>query len=132
MTHRDIEEATLRAFVRRERADRYAALLKSRKRRAKLLSELDHFYDFDGRYMRDLERDEDSPRGVYDVLRQLGAPETCYVISSGGKYDGAEIDLLTALQTFHATGTGTIISCLSGKLAYYEGEDRRLILERAA
>ena len=130
MTRRDVEEATLRAFVRRERGDRYVALLKNKVRRETLLRELHHFYEFDGRYMRTLEREEDSPRPLCDLLRDLGAPGTCYVISSWGEYDGEELDLLPALEAIHATGMGSIISCVPGRLAYYEGEDQRFILER--
>ena len=129
LTRRDIEEATLRAFVRRERGDRYTALLKSRKRRGKLLSELHHFYDFDGRCIIHLERAEDSPRTLYNLLRKLGAPETCYVISAG-RLDGEELDLAEAVTELHATGMGAIVSCVPGRLAYYEGEDDRFILYR--
>ena len=93
------------------------------------MRELHHFYAFDGRYMRHLDRDEDSPRPLYELLRKLGAPETCYVISDS-EFDGADIDLLEALMALHATGMGSIVSCVPGRLAYYEGEDDRYILER--
>lgn len=125
----DIEEAILRGFIRRERVDRWVALLKSKPRRNKLRGELAHRFEFDGRYMRALSREEDSVQGLYALLRELGAPEDCYLMSEGG-YDGSEMELLEALELVYATGTGTVISCVPGKLAYYEGEDWRIILER--
>ena len=129
MTDPDIEEEILRAFVRSERADRYVAQLKKKMRREKLRREL-HNYAFDGRWIRSLTREEDNPQGLYALLRMLGAPEGCYVMSSEGEYDGAHLALLEALNRFHATGMGTIISCVPAQLASYEGEDERYILER--
>ena len=95
----DVEEATLRAFIRRERRQRYVALLSSRVKRKKLLRELDHRVegDLDGRFAWPLWRDADSPSELYDFLRQRGAPERCHVISSVPDLDGNEMDLREAL-----------------------------------
>ncbi len=130
----DVEEATLRAFIRRERRQRYVALLSSRVKRKKLLGELDHRVegDLDGRFAWPLWRHADSPSGLYDFLRQRGAPERCHVISSIPELDGNEMDLREALEQIHATGMGTLISCIPGRLAYYEGELVRVFLERPA
>ena len=60
----------------------------------------------------------------------MGAPETCHVI--GGKHDGEDVELLTALKQIVGYGTGTVLSCVPGKLAYFEGEIReRFLLVRA-
>jgi hypothetical protein len=56
----------------------------------------------------------------------MGAPETCHVI--GGEHDGKDMDLLTALKQIVGYGTGTVLSCLPGKLAYFEGEIRERFL----
>ena len=129
VTRPDIEEAILRAFIRPERADRYVAQLKKKMRRERLRFDLHNLFDLDGRWIRWLSREEDNPRALYALLRKLGAPEDCYVMS-GGYYDGADVELLEALNEVHATGMGTIVSCVHGKLAYYEGETERFILER--
>ena len=81
--------------------------------------------------MYEIEKGNDRPRLLYDLLRKLGAPDSCYVISSWGEYDGTELDLLPVLEAIHATGMGSIISCIPGQLAYYEGEDGRFVLQRA-
>ena len=128
----DVEEVTLRAFIRRERAERYVALLKTRTRRKKLIAEFDHLYDLDGRYIRPVEKKDQSPGRVYELLRQRGAPQRCYVMSASSELDGQETDLRAALEETVCYGTGTLISCVPGKLGYYEGEDMeaRYILER--
>ncbi len=58
------------------------------------------------------------------------APETCHVI--GGEHDGRDMELLTALKQIVGYRTGTVLSCIPGKLAYFEGEIReRFLLVRA-
>jgi len=130
VTRPDIEEAILRAFIRPERADQYVTQLKKKQRREKLRFDLDNLFDLDGRWIRSLSREDDNPRALYAFLRKLGAPESCYVMSAYSEYDGAYLALLEVLNAVHATGMGTIVSCVPDKLAYYEGEDRRFILQR--
>ena len=59
-------------------------------------------------------------------LRELGAPARCYVMWGDGRYH----ELSGVLNAIHADGMGTIVSCVLDKLAYYDGEDRRVILQR--
>jgi hypothetical protein len=54
----------------------------------------------------------------------------CWVISEDAEIDGRESDLESALENVSGTGMGTILSCIPGKLAYFEGEDERLLLAR--
>jgi hypothetical protein len=56
----------------------------------------------------------------------MGAPDTCAVI--GGENDGKDMELLTALKQIVGYGTGTVLSCIPGKLAYFEGEVRERFL----
>ena len=114
----DVEEATLRAFIRRERRQRYVALLSSRVKRKKLLRELPHrvAHDLDDRFAWRVPREADSPSGMYDWLRQRGAPERCHVISEVSEIDGTEMDLREALEQIYASDMGTLISCIPGWL----------------
>jgi hypothetical protein len=59
-----------------------------------------------------------------------GAPETCYALSEDSELDGKEIPLSEALKEVVGCGMGTFLSCLAGRLAYFEDEDGRWILER--
>ena len=67
-------------------------------------------------------------------LRRRGAPDLCYVISNDDELDGRSMPLEAALAGVYCGDMGAIISCIPGKLAYYEGEDpgERYILELLA
>jgi hypothetical protein len=64
------------------------------------------------------------------LLLGKGAGIKCWVISENAELDGKEIDLQTALKETVGRQMGTFISCTPGKLAYFEDEDGRYILER--
>lgn len=68
---------------------------------------------------------------VYQLLRSKGAGETCWAISEDSAIDGRELELRIALEKIMGSGMGTILSCIPGKLALFEGEDETLLLERA-
>lgn len=51
----------------------------------------------------------------------MGAPEDCYVL--GGKSDGHFMRLGEALCEVIGSGDGAFVSCIPGKLGYFEYED---------
>jgi len=55
-----------------------------------------------------------------------GSTESCHFI--GGEHDGEEVKLLSALKQVVGHGIGTVLSCVPGKLAYFEGEIRERFL----
>jgi len=125
------EAEFIKQFVSPARRGRYLSLIESRRGRRKFLGALDHFDELDTRYARLL------PTGVQTIvqieafLRKKGAPERCHVISSNIEIDDREMHLNEALQETIGRGFGTVISCVPGKLAYFEGEEQnqRYILE---
>jgi hypothetical protein len=58
----------------------------------------------------------------------MGAPDDCWVF--GNHIDGRQMKLEEALDEVIGLGTGTIVSCLPGKLAFFESEDGRMILRK--
>jgi hypothetical protein len=88
---------------------------------------LAHFRHLDERYLIRIVPSEQNPS---DILRSKGAPEICYAVSEDDELDGKEIDLTHALETVIGRGMGTLLWCIPGKLAYFEDEDCRWILER--
>jgi hypothetical protein len=64
------------------------------------------------------------------LLVGKGAGIKCWVISENADLDGSEIDLEIALKETVGRQMGTFISCIPGKLDYFEDEDGRYILER--
>jgi len=51
-------------------------------------------------------------------------------MSEDSEIDGRELDLREALEHVSGRQIGTILSCVPGKLAYFESEDERLLLAR--
>ena len=66
----------------------------------------------------------------YNYLVSLGSPEKCYAISEMDNIDGGIVNLLDALILIIGSDFGTVISCIPGKLAFYEGENERYILNK--
>lgn len=128
MTH---EEEIVKAFIVKERRERYLSLLSSAKGRKKFIERLSHGIsnELDPSYAH---RTVSSAREIESLLKKKGAPETCYVISEDDDLDGKEIPLQEALEETVGYGVGTFISCVTGKLAYFEAEDKgeRYILEK--
>jgi hypothetical protein len=118
------ESAFAESFISKARRERVLELLASSKNRHKFTSEFDHHgrYYFIPECIRSIEPRNQHPPNIAGVLRAMGAPETCHFI--GGEHDGKDMELLTALQQVVGYGTGTVLSCIPGKLAYFEGEIR--------
>jgi hypothetical protein len=124
-----VEEVIVQAFIAPHRRSRWLSSLVSAKRRRKFLDCLNHCADLDTRYARPLAANAD----VVTVLRSLGAPATCYVVSDTAALDGREMPLAEAVAAAELAGWGTLISCIPGRLACYideAGSRRRLLLVR--
>jgi len=121
------------AFVRPERKARLRSLLARAKGRAKLRVGLAHFRDLDQRYAHQVPSAAQTPEEIAALLRARGAPATCYVLSEQTEIDGRELPLEEALALVVGRGIGTFLSCIPGRLAYFEGEDAgaRFILDHA-
>ena len=135
------EQATVKAFIVRARQERFSSFLLSPKNRKKFTQELAHFRWFDDRFATAVSWKVDPSLKLWDrhlqglgnvsrLLRSKGAGQTCWVISEDSKIDGQQLRLESALESVLGNGMGTILSCIPGKLAYFEGEDEALILFR--
>ena len=135
------EQETIRAFVLRNKQERFLGFIANPKNRKKFLQELGHFRWFDQRFVTPVLRKVDPSLALWDrhvqgnkniarLLKSKGAGQMCWVISEDAEIDGRESDLESALENVHGRGIGTILSCIPGKLAYFEGEDERLLLAR--
>jgi hypothetical protein len=126
------EEATIRAFIVRERRDRFLAHLSNPRHRRKVTESLAHpnLDWFDSRYMRSIPPAQSGKEGIARILRSKGAGRTCWAISEDRKLDAKEFELESVLAEIVGCGMGTILSCVPGKLAFVESENDRFILER--
>ena len=128
--HEEHERALIRAFILPARQERYLELLVRPERRKDILSELPHFKHLDMRWAVPVPHGR--PKTILEVLEMKGSPKHCHALSEDSDLDGKELQLLKALEEIHGRGIGTFPSCIAGKLAYFEDEDQRWILERAA
>lgn len=118
------ESEFISRFVSSAKRGRYLSLIQSRKGRKKFVDALDHFHDLDARYARLVPTNVQTIKDVEAVLKQKGAPEYCHVISSNAEIDDRELLLGEALQKIIGMGSGTVVSCIPGELAYFEGEEQ--------
>lgn len=124
------EEALVRAFIPSHRQERFLEIIAKPKKRAKLLNELSHFKALNPKFMVAIPPNQRNPAALVKLLRSKGAGSTCYVMSENSTLDGKEVDLEAALKETVGGQMGTLISCVPGRLGYFEDEDGRCILER--
>ena len=126
------EEATIKAFIRQNRQERCLRFLSDPKRRRKFTAELAHFRELDAKYALSIPSNQQNPASVLKLLTSMGAGPKGWVVSENSDLDGREMELGAALKETIGYGMGTIISCIPGRLAYFEDEDGRNILQRLA
>lgn len=120
----------VKAFVVPSRQERFLDFLGSPKKRRKFTRELAHRSTrfLKSECLRGILPSQQNPNAIACLLKRLGASDACWVLSEG-PLDGEQVDLLSALNEIVGRGYGTIISCIAGKLAYFESEDERYILQ---
>ncbi len=126
------EELFVKNFIVPQKRERYLSMLSSQKMRKKILENLYHLNDLDERFMIRVPNDKQQTQNIYGLLKEKKSPDICYFISTDSEIDGKELDLLEVLENkVGECYDGTIVSCIAGKLAYYEGESpgERYILE---
>ncbi len=131
--HIEHEAAFIRAFIIAAKQERLVELLAKPKRRHDVLKTLFHFTDLDPRFLTKVSSAEETGSGIEALLRARGAPEFCYAISTDEYLDGKTVTLRDAITRItRRTGHGTLLSCVPGRLGYFEGEDpsARYVLER--
>src|ERR1041385_4981147 len=116
------EAEFIQRFVNPEKRRRYLSLLDTRKGRKKLVEPLDHFDELDPHYAQLVPANAQTVNQIELLLKRKGAPQHCHVTSSNADIDDREMLLSKALQKTIGSGSGTIVSGIPGKLAYFEGE----------
>lgn len=128
----NVHEQGFVQFVSPTRRERVETLLSSQKRRKKLIASLSCFADFVDQYVVSIAARSQNADEICELLRSKGAPDTCYVMAENPSLDRQILDLPVAIESVIGFGFGAFVSCLAGKLAFYEGEapGMRFILER--
>ena len=127
------EEQFARNFIISDKSERYLSMLKSKKGRKKLLNGFYHLRDLEEKYATEVKPNEQWAENIQALLKAKGSPDICYIVSTNRNIDGKELPLIDVLQEIVGTcNDGTFISCIAGKLGYYEGESigAKYILEK--
>jgi hypothetical protein len=122
------EEQLIKAFFLKQRRERYLEGLADPGKRRKMTDEFYHFKHLDPQRIMAIPPSQQSPGGIYRLLKQYGAPEYCWVISTDRSLDARRMDLQEVLAEIVGCGEGTFLCCVDGKLAYFEDEEDRWIL----
>jgi hypothetical protein len=123
------EGALVKAFIVARKHTRLISLLANQKRRNALTNKMGHFRDLDPRWAHRLPPSVHNVAAIEELLKSKGAPITCYAISENSSIDGRCLPLIDALTLVHS-GFGAFLSCIPGRLAYFEDEEGRFILEK--
>jgi hypothetical protein len=126
----DHEHQLIRAFIAPTKRDRYMEMIATTRGRQKFLRELSHFKSLDPQYCVGLPNAVHTPGEIATFLNEKGAPPTCWVTSEDRDLDRQEMSLVEALKSIVGYQMGTFLSCIPGKLAYFEDEEDRWVLER--
>ncbi|AOT00466.1 hypothetical protein ESP131_09435 [Exiguobacterium sp. U13-1] len=118
------ERVLVQSFFVKRVQERVLHELFTPKKRDMALQRLDHRYlsMLKNDYLIEIKPPNSWPDDTYDLLKQYGAPDTCYCLSENEMISGKTLPLREALE--HAIGFGfaSIISCIPGELAYFEAE----------
>lgn len=110
------ETAFVEAFVVPDKRSRYLEFLPNPMRRGEILNRWNHFFNFLPERATQISRT--SALELTEELRRRGAGRLGYVIGDGDS-DGNELPLEIAIENALASGWGTVVSCLPGRLALY-------------
>ena len=114
------------AFLAEPTKRRMETLLElGQKRRRDVWELLHHSVRLDPRFCQHLTGSEAFSGPVEAMLRKQGAPYNCYILAANGELDGREMPLGEALEQIIGRGDGAFVSCLPGRLGFYEYEDMK-------
>lgn len=116
---KEIEDKIVDAFIIKIKKERAKYELGNIKKRRYFLWSLPRYIDKN--YANKITEPIKSYLDVYNILKQHGAPDTCYVMEKDDEIDGKVADLKEAIKSKLFYGP-VLISCIHGKLAYLEEE----------
>jgi hypothetical protein len=128
------EEAFVRAFVARNRRQKWLEAVRDPAERGYALGRLDHINDFVDAYCEDYRptgQGYEMVENIAEMLRKRGAGRTCHVLSPMEEVDGQALPLTSALAAVLGWDSAVLI-CVPDQLALYlpEPPARPIVLLR--
>ena len=119
-------ESGFLTFLAEPTKRRLEALLElGEKRRRDVRELLHHSVRLDPRFAQRLNGGDALSGPVEAILRERGSPSTCYLLAANNDLDGREMPLCQALEAIIGMGHGAFVSCIPGRLGFYEYEDMK-------
>jgi hypothetical protein len=135
--NKEIEEAIVKSFFNKNKQQRVLFELFSPQKRRDALCRLNHNYSMMLRkeFMIQIPKSNLDRNEIERLLTEKGGGNICYVMSINEDIDGKEMALKTAIDQVYGYGLSSIISCINGKLAYFQAEQEygappRFIIKR--
>jgi hypothetical protein len=116
------ERLFIATFVDPSRRQRWAEFLGNKGRRELFLTRLADSRDLIRSLMRPIEPSAKNAKQIIDQLNRWRIPDHCHIISQCKELDGCEMPVKEAINEVFGIGLGSVVSCLPGKIAYYDGE----------
>lgn len=116
------EAAFISAFILAERRGRWQEFLSDKRRRGKQLHRLADSRDFDFGRIKPISKTGSSDEEIVRQLVALGSPPSVYVISESRSLDGQTMPLDDAIAACTGMGLGTLVSCVAGRLCFFQEE----------
>lgn len=116
------EIAFVKAFIVKDKQERYLQLLAGPRRRRNILDRFNHFLDFDPRYASLVPKELRTVDKMAQLLTAHGAGKICHVITDSLDCDGQDLPLRDALAEVIAHDFGSVLCGLPGRLAFHKAE----------
>ena len=116
------EERFVKAFVTKDKQDRYLAFLNSKKKRKEILDRLNHTPNLVFSNALQFQGNRLNSNLLKNTLENYGAENTCYVISADHDLDRKALDMDDALQIFADLDFGSVFIFPPHPIALYRGE----------
>lgn len=116
------ERLLVERFVKKDKRERIGLLLSKPGSRRRLRAKFSSTFKFLEEKKKSIPPSDQTPAGIHQRLQAMGAPDHCYLISEDIELDGKQLDLRETLDQLIGGGIATVVSCIPGKLAYFEGE----------
>ncbi len=118
-----IEECIVKSYFIKNRQDRILHELNSEKRNRAIWRLSHNYLDYlKQNCLIEISRPNSDYLEIARILKNHGAGDLCYVLSINTEIDGKHLNLLEALEKAVGFGLPSIVSCIPGKLAYFEAE----------
>ena len=116
------ERMFVRSFVVERKQQRFLECLAEERKSFEVVHSLADQRHLDARFMMRIPRREQTVERIVSLLHARGAPREAYLLCMLKDSEGVSLPLQVAVERLYGAGVGGMISCLPGRLAYWEGE----------